>query len=516
MEDTGKKNFFIRHWRGELPLGLDFWVNGVVISVLMLALARFFADSIDFYGSPEGAIALVTGLWLLIGAVTAWQFVGIWRAALKYSAAKPNKIWGRLAQIALGARVLQFALLLATQGAPQIAEFWQIASDEDPVGKYQFRVLRDSAELELSGELSFRVSRDAEKYLDNYPTIKIIHLNSPGGRIREARALARLIADRKLSTYTASGCSGSCVIAFAAGQQRLIRTGAHLVFYRYDLPGLTPEEAEAEYEKDRIYLFSRDIDGAFVDKIFATPDSQMWTPSDDALLKAHFITGHSTAEDVGFSGLNMADVPKMEQELLQIPLYAALKQGDPAAYEQVLKTVREGVERGKSLAEIRAVTMPVLQKVYISKLPFADDGAIVEFTSVAIEELKTLQKNDPVICYNYAFSQEQGYDYPHLFPNTLNEREGNAIAGVIGSYSADRKIPSAEEFQADFESLGTSWAKLYGGDLKLLGGSAASPAEKAKACQITISLYQLAVSLPEDKAANVLRYLYDQRNHGAQ
>jgi hypothetical protein len=233
-------------------------------------------------------------------------------------------------------------------------------------------------------------------------------------------------------------------------------------------------------------------------------------------MKAHVITGHPSANDVAFSGVSMADVPKVEQELSQIPLYAALKQSDPAAYEKVLKTVKDGVERGKSLAEMRAVIMPVLQKAYMEKLPHADNASIVEFTNVVIDELKALQKSDPVLCYNYANSQGEEQDYPHYFSDQLNEREGNAIAAVIAGYSVDRKVPSAQEFQADFETLGTSWAKLYGGDLKLLSGTVSDPAEKAKACQITITLYQLAVSLPEDKAADVLRYLYDQRNRTGQ
>lgn len=516
MPSSEQKNYFFRHWRGALPLGLCFWINGVLLSVLLLALARGVADSLDFYASPDGAIVVIIGLWLLIAAVTAWQVIGIWRAAVQYTAARPGKFWGHLAKVLVSLRVLQFVYLLAMQGAPQIAEFWQIANDEDPVGKYQFRVLRDAAELELSGDLSFRVARDAENYLDNYPTIKIIHLNSSGGRIREARTLARLIADRKLSTYTASGCSGACIIPFAAGQQRLMRAGAHIAFYAYDLPGLSPEEAEAEYQKDRIDLLSRDIDSAFVEKIFHAPRDNPWTPPDEELLNAHFITGHPADGDVAFSGVSMADVPKVEQDLLQIPLYAALKTGDPDAYQMVLKTVKDGVERGKSLAEIRAIIMPVLQKVYMEKLPYASDPAVVEFTNVAIAELKALQKSDPALCYNFAFSQGDGFDYPRQFPDTLNEREDNAIAEVIGSYSSARTVPSAAEFQANFETLGTSWAKLYGGDLKLLSGPVSNPADKAKACQITISLYQLAVSLPEDKAAAVLRYLYDQRNRAGQ
>jgi hypothetical protein len=513
MEASGQQNFFVRHWRGELPLPLSFWLNGVLVSVIMLAGARYVAENIDVDTGPGTAIFSLVCLWIVIALVTAFQVVGIWRSAARYASAKPEKAWwGVGAQVVMCMRVLQFCWLLASQGVPQIDEVWRIADDADPVGKFQFRVLRDATELELSGGLSYRVAREAEKYLDDYPTIRIIHLNSQGGRIREARALARVIEDRKLSTYTSAGCFNACIIPFAAGETRLIRKGTRMAFHQYEVSA----NAQSAYEKDRVYLIARrGIDADFVNRIYDTPPDQVWQPSDDEMLKAHFITGYASSNDVAFSGIKVSDVPQIEQALLQLPLYAALKKSDPAAYKSVLKAVQEGVERGKSLAEIRAATMPVIERISVEKLPFTSDDAVVEFTNVAIEEMKTLQKKDPALCYNFAFSRGDAFDYPRLFPAQLNERESDATAGVIAGYSRDRKVPTADEFQADFADLGASWAKLYGGDIKLLSAPVPNPADQAKACQLTISLYQLAVSLPEDKAAAVLRYLYDQRLNGA-
>jgi hypothetical protein len=103
-----------------------------------------------------------------------------------------------------------------TVGVPQIQEFAKIAIGNDPVGTYQLRVLRDATELEIAGAIVFGLTDDVSRTLDAHPTIHIVHLNSQGGRVAEARQLRDLIASRGLTTYTASGCFSGCVIAYAA------------------------------------------------------------------------------------------------------------------------------------------------------------------------------------------------------------------------------------------------------------------------------------------------------------
>jgi hypothetical protein len=103
-----------------------------------------------------------------------------------------------------------------TVGVPQIQEFAKIAIGNDPVGTYQLRVLRDATELEIAGSIVFGLTDDVSRTLDAHPTIHIVHLNSQGGRVAEARQLRDLIASRGLTTYTASGCFSGCVIAYAA------------------------------------------------------------------------------------------------------------------------------------------------------------------------------------------------------------------------------------------------------------------------------------------------------------
>lgn len=65
-------NYIARHWRGELPLPVAFWVNGLLIYYFTSALLMFTALKLKL----PPAISM-----LLLFCLTCWQLVGVIRAA---------------------------------------------------------------------------------------------------------------------------------------------------------------------------------------------------------------------------------------------------------------------------------------------------------------------------------------------------------------------------------------------------------------------------------------------------
>src|SRR5262249_41961857 len=78
-----RRNYFVRHWRGELSLPVSYWVNNLVaaffVYAVVIAFTLFFKDNKDI-GSGTIAAALIA-LGCIILAVSAWQMVGVWRSA---------------------------------------------------------------------------------------------------------------------------------------------------------------------------------------------------------------------------------------------------------------------------------------------------------------------------------------------------------------------------------------------------------------------------------------------------
>lgn len=105
-------NYLARHWRGELPLPLAFWVNGTLLYLALKGLAYAAAAALS-YSTPLSVIwAVVIGIPVVSIAFQVWSLVGIWRSAERYKAAGGEIIWGVLAQVAVGIIVVLIAISL--------------------------------------------------------------------------------------------------------------------------------------------------------------------------------------------------------------------------------------------------------------------------------------------------------------------------------------------------------------------------------------------------------------------
>ena len=69
--------YLARHWRGELSLGLSFWINAFLLSVMLSAAAGMWAGTDSFREQALNAWLLL----LIIATYTVWSLTGVWRAA---------------------------------------------------------------------------------------------------------------------------------------------------------------------------------------------------------------------------------------------------------------------------------------------------------------------------------------------------------------------------------------------------------------------------------------------------
>jgi hypothetical protein len=83
-EQPRRANYFIRHWRGELSLGVSYWVNGTLLGIVLTALGGALTAAYD--DGAFGWQSLIASLvvWVVI---YIWQVTGIFRSARKSSSA---------------------------------------------------------------------------------------------------------------------------------------------------------------------------------------------------------------------------------------------------------------------------------------------------------------------------------------------------------------------------------------------------------------------------------------------
>ena len=185
---------------------------------------------------------------------------------------------------------------------PLFIDLGKIATGLDEFDDYTITLLEENTEMQVNGGIAFGLAEAVQKELDKAPSVSVIHLNSIGGRVVEARKLRDLIVQRGLSTYTELGCNSACVVAFIAGKMRVLNQKAKLGFHRYSpLGGLAEESIEDQMRIDKLYFkHVAGIDRRFVEKAFSTPSDDVWYPSIDELIEAGVVT-HT------FDGSEMVD-----------------------------------------------------------------------------------------------------------------------------------------------------------------------------------------------------------------
>ena len=294
-------SYWRRHWRGALSLPVSFWINGNVLSAALVALVMVVASTDAASEMPRWFSAAGVGYWLFLVALTVWQLVGIWRSAGNYLLQDKPRCWGRLAQAMVVFGIFASMISLKTAGVPQTIEFAQLALGSDPIGSYELRLSRDATEIEVSGAIVFGLTDELAKKLESRPGVKIIHLNSQGGRVGEARRLRNFITARKLVTFTRGGCFSACTLAYAAGERRLIGINASLGFHQYAFPGVHQSAFRRQYEKDKSDWLARGFDPGFIERAYATPHDDLWQPEHRELFAARFVTGYAPGNQVTLS-----------------------------------------------------------------------------------------------------------------------------------------------------------------------------------------------------------------------
>jgi hypothetical protein len=226
-----------------------------------------------------------------------WQIVGVWRAAGQHRARGGRRFWAIIARIAVVVSALQALGAFVESGVPQIADAVKVLAG-DP-GRHEIRLLPSGTELAFAGGISFGVTDEIRQALDAAPRVTILHLNSPGGRVVEARLLHDLIRERGLVTYAAKLCASACTVAFLGGRQRYIASDARLGFHQPASAGDTQDSGRAlddlvreqNHRRALDDLLRDGVDPAFAERAASTPNAAMWYPTADELLQAHVITG---------------------------------------------------------------------------------------------------------------------------------------------------------------------------------------------------------------------------------
>jgi hypothetical protein len=513
-------NFIARNWRGELPLPVSYWVFGFLgnlfVGLVAVLVGGVLTESRDY--EPRAIFASFALIWLCVLVVAVWQLVGVWRSAKRYRHEHlrlgKQAFWGGAAQFAVVLGFLRLFAEFGNTGLPQITELYRMAFMDDPdMPSYSLRIMRNGTETEITGGFKYGLTDDFIRILRASPQIRVVHLNSVGGRVGEAEKLYKLIRDRGLVTFVSKECHSACTIAFAGGRERWLRDGAVLGFHGPAFPGMSDLDL-AEAIRDQKYLFlEAGFESGFISRALATPNNDMWMPSSSELLRANVITAVSDGSDFAASGYG-AEVTResmAEKLTAALPVLSAMKDRLPGEHAKFISEFFDGYLNGETETKIIADARGKLLPLIASYRPLADDAVLIQLGKLTAEQYAALGNRDPRLCYLFASGTGATRNFSSDIPAPLLKREAVLTSRVIETAARRQKV--TEKMTAPI------WAKVLDRLAKRLGPERLAiievenpdPSQYSDYCTVTVALFEEICRLRENEAALLLRSIWSEK-----
>lgn len=263
---AGILEFPVRHWRGQVPL---LPTLAVTLIGLRLVIAKF--GGIPFVAADLG--------------VFIWQAVGAWQAIARHQRDRPDL----LALLAGIGAVLAASVAFALPVIDRLSAHH--LQDIAPPKKGPSGVTMDASGIRLSGPITFEMFSAFKDAVDSAKPGDRVALNSYGGRVYAARAIAILIRQHRLNTHAVGVCASACTLIFIAGGNRSLAPEGTLGFHSYiEESQVQVMDADEEQAKDQATFRKAGVTEAFVDRMFAAPPQNMWFPGTEELRAAGVVT----------------------------------------------------------------------------------------------------------------------------------------------------------------------------------------------------------------------------------
>lgn len=499
-----KANYFVRHWRGELSLGVSYWANGFLATFLVLFAANMLGEMRDAISLTILAVlALVVYAAAIL--VSIWQGVGVWRSASKHESRGGSRGWANLAKVAVVLGAINVVAIIWNSYIPQSAEMVRIIAGDKSIPAYTIRILPGGTEVEFRGGLRAGSAKELEKILSAVPQAKVLHIESIGGRIVEAKAMMKMVRDRGLTTYTADQCLSAATLVLMSGKERVVETGAKVGFHAGTFPGMTADELSDMNEIVRSTMQSAGVSADFISHVMATPADQMWYPTYDEMRAAGVITSQTSGERFA-SSLGMPDVDwnAAIQNVSTMPCFRTIKLVEPETFGVMMTNFITALQAGKSEGEAIGMIQDVASRLMAKYLPAASDDAILAMRDQWIAILTKYKDTKSDACIA-VFTQAK-INYKRVFPdwnmtNSLLVMEKVISSGASGVPVQVDKKAAEDDMAAVLKPL----TEKYGDDVNLLYNQTNWPANSQKVCDMLLMLYQQEAALPDNRSANLLR-----------
>jgi hypothetical protein len=516
MQSAGpahRRSYIHRHWRGELPLGVSFWLNGGLLG-LSCGVLTGLRDAFDITLAPRVISSCDAGVVGFVLLSTVWHMAGTWRSAGRRITERRHQGKGFAWAILARASIL-FGFLLFLYGSfayslPNLLATLQIAFGNDPTPRHVLRLQNGGTEVALSGGFDFGTAADLKRLLDASPAVRTVDLASTGGRVAEAFHVAELIQQHGLATLTARLCASACTVAFVAGNPRYLAPTGKLGFHRFSFPGFTPGQANAANDVGRQFLVRAGVTQDFSDRVFSTPSDSIWIPDMPSLLAAHVVSREVDGVWFALTAGGRIAVRDADGIVDALKGLAPLRRANSATYAQFVQNLVLSAGQGRNTQQLIAEIDGTLWATANRYRRTADDHIQTQIAALSAEEGQQLAADHADLCLAMLKGTRlAGPQYGPFLPADLRARETSLSGAIIDSGSASASTPVATE-QTALAGMAALWLRVRDAGFDVTDAGRTAPltaSERRSGCLAMVAYMRSLSLLPATEAGALMRYL---------
>ena len=195
-----------------------------------------------------------------------------------------------------------------------------------------------------------------------------------------------------------------------------------------------------------------------------------------------------------------------EKSLTEMPGYRVLKTQEPALWQllqqELTHKLREGEKLPVALGELRGLLAGLVNH----RLVRADDASVIKYVATSVQEMQTLQRQDPQRCFRFLFPHVSGgVNLAEALSPQLNQQDADAMEKLLLDSTGTERAVDMTEARRNLQQLIAPLYAKWGDKLKQLNMPADAAVDRAAMCAMSIDLYSAILALPDKQAANLLR-----------
>jgi hypothetical protein len=272
-------SYWLSHWRGQHSFIQAFVVNAMVPVIGLLALQHTVLEPLiqqhdRLRGPLQVALALIYLVFITMATVSVNRKSRITQAqtyGAGYSVMACNT------GLFIAACVIAVNLVdIQTTGITTLSPAREAF---EPIALYTDK--EDPSIFHLQGELNPFTPERFENAIAETGTIKTLVLDSPGGHVFAARAIAKRVRQLNIDTHVEGQCHSSCTLVYISGNRRSIAPAGRLGFhgYKYTAAGTLYKDIQQQQDTDASIFQQQGVKADFIEAIFTTPPQKLWQPS---------------------------------------------------------------------------------------------------------------------------------------------------------------------------------------------------------------------------------------------